>query len=82
MNHMTSPSREHLQDMARGIGQRQVRLVTGTIMFAYLISHFLNHALGNISTEALAIGVYYTPNSGGSCRSPSCSTRPAWCTPR
>ncbi|HAQ79717.1 adenylate/guanylate cyclase domain-containing protein [Bradyrhizobium viridifuturi] len=56
---MTSPSREHLQDMARGIGQRQVRLVTGTIMFAYLISHFLNHALGNISTEALAIGVYY-----------------------
>ena len=38
MNHMTSPSREHLQDMARGIGQRQVRLVTGTIMFAYLIS--------------------------------------------
>lgn len=59
MNHMTSPSREHLQDMARGIGQRQVRLVTGTIMFAYLISHFLNHALGNISTEALAIGVYY-----------------------
>ncbi|WP_430649938.1 adenylate/guanylate cyclase domain-containing protein [Bradyrhizobium tropiciagri] len=59
MNHMASPSREHLQDMARGIGQRQVRLVTGAIMFAYLISHFLNHALGNISTEALAIGVHY-----------------------
>nr|WP_050423825.1 adenylate/guanylate cyclase domain-containing protein [Bradyrhizobium tropiciagri] len=56
---MASPSREHLQDMARGIGQRQVRLVTGAIMFAYLISHFLNHALGNISTEALAIGVHY-----------------------
>ncbi|PDT76483.1 adenylate/guanylate cyclase domain-containing protein [Bradyrhizobium sp. C9] len=45
--------------MARGIGQRQVRLVTGAIMFAYLISHFLNHALGNISTEAMAIGVHY-----------------------
>ncbi|MGY3484498.1 adenylate cyclase [Bradyrhizobium sp. USDA 4011] len=56
---MASPSREHLQDMARGIGQRQVRLVTGAIMFAYLISHFLNHALGNISTEAMAIGVHY-----------------------
>ncbi|WP_050628207.1 adenylate/guanylate cyclase domain-containing protein [Bradyrhizobium viridifuturi] len=56
---MASPSREHLQNMARGIGQRQVRLVTGTIMFAYLISHFLNHALGNISTEAMAIGVHY-----------------------
>lgn len=62
MNHMASPSREHLQDLqdlARGVGLRQVRLVTGAIMFAYLISHFLNHALGNISTEALAIGVYY-----------------------
>lgn len=59
MNHMASPSREHLQDLARGIGQRQVRLVTGTIMFTYLISHFLNHALGNISTDALAIGVHY-----------------------
>jgi adenylate cyclase len=62
MNHMASPSREHLQDLqdlARGVGLRQVRLVTGAIMFAYLVSHFLNHALGNISTEALAIGVYY-----------------------
>ncbi|WP_414645643.1 adenylate/guanylate cyclase domain-containing protein [Bradyrhizobium sp. 27S5] len=62
MNHMASPSREHLQDLqdlARGVGLRQIRLVTGAIMFAYLISHFLNHALGNISTEALAIGVYY-----------------------
>ncbi|WP_338701552.1 adenylate/guanylate cyclase domain-containing protein [Bradyrhizobium sp. 26S5] len=56
---MASASREHLQDMARGVGLRQIRLVTGAIMFAYLISHFLNHALGNISTEALAIGVYY-----------------------
>ncbi|WP_420840799.1 adenylate/guanylate cyclase domain-containing protein [Bradyrhizobium quebecense] len=59
MNHMASPSRERLQEMARGVGQRQVRLVTGAIMFAYLISHFLNHALGNISTEAMAIGVHY-----------------------
>ncbi|MCC8964715.1 adenylate/guanylate cyclase domain-containing protein [Bradyrhizobium sp. Pear76] len=56
---MASPSREHLQEMARGVGLRQVRLVTGAIMFAYLISHFLNHALGNISTEAMAIGVHY-----------------------
>ncbi|UGA41540.1 adenylate/guanylate cyclase domain-containing protein [Bradyrhizobium quebecense] len=56
---MASPSRERLQEMARGVGQRQVRLVTGAIMFAYLISHFLNHALGNISTEAMAIGVHY-----------------------
>jgi adenylate cyclase len=59
MNHMASPSHEHLQEMVRGVGLRQVRLVSGAIMFAYLISHFLNHALGNISMEALAIGVHY-----------------------
>ncbi|QPF83573.1 adenylate/guanylate cyclase domain-containing protein [Bradyrhizobium genosp. L] len=56
---MTSPSRDHLQEIARGVGLRQVRLASGAIMFAYLVSHFLNHALGNISTEALAIGVHY-----------------------
>lgn len=46
----------------RGIGARQVRLVCGLILFAYLISHFINHALGNISLEALAIGVNYHAN--------------------
>ncbi|WP_172627080.1 adenylate/guanylate cyclase domain-containing protein [Bradyrhizobium ivorense] len=56
---MASPSREHLQDMARGVGLRQVRLVSGAIMFAYLVSHFLNHALGNISVDAMMIGVHY-----------------------
>jgi len=29
------------------------------VLFAYLVSHFLNHALGNISMDALAAGVYY-----------------------
>ena len=28
------------------------------VLFAYLVSHFLNHALGNISMDALAAGVY------------------------
>jgi len=32
-----------------GIGVRQVRLATGLVMFAYILSHFFNHALGNIS---------------------------------
>lgn len=59
MTHMASRSREHLQEMVRGVGLRQVRLVSGAIMFAYLVSHFLNHALGNISMQALAIGVHY-----------------------
>jgi adenylate cyclase len=42
-----------------GVSARQVRLVCGLVLFAYLVSHFLNHALGNISMEALAWGVHY-----------------------
>ena len=38
---------------------RQVRLVCGVILFSYVVSHFLNHALGNISVDAMEIGVYY-----------------------
>jgi adenylate cyclase len=56
---MASPSRERFQEIVRGVGLRQVRLVSGAIMFAYLLSHFLNHALGNISMDAMAIGVRY-----------------------
>lgn len=43
----------------RGISIRQIRLGCGLVLFAYLVSHFLNHALGNVSMEALAGGVYY-----------------------
>jgi adenylate cyclase len=42
-----------------GVSVRQVRLVCGLVLFAYLISHFINHALGNISPDALATGVNY-----------------------
>lgn len=59
MNHMASLSRARLQKTVRGVGLRQIRLISGTIMFAYLISHFLNHALGNISMAALATGIHY-----------------------
>ncbi|KRQ93171.1 adenylate/guanylate cyclase domain-containing protein [Bradyrhizobium valentinum] len=55
---MTALSREQLTTFLRGISLRQVRLVSGVVLFAYLVSHFLNHALGNISLEALASGVY------------------------
>src|SRR6218665_70308 len=41
----------------RGIGLRQVRLACGLVLFTYLLSHFLNHALGNISLDALQTGV-------------------------
>jgi adenylate cyclase len=43
----------------RAIGLRQVRLGCGLVLFCYLLSHFLNHALGNISVEALATGLHY-----------------------
>src|SRR6059058_2124016 len=55
---MASFSRQQLTSLIRGIGARQVRLASGLVMFAYLTSHFLNHALGNVSMEALASGVY------------------------
>ena len=59
MDRMAAFSREQLTAYVRGISLRQVRLVTGIVLFAYLISHFLNHALGNISMEALAGGLYF-----------------------
>jgi adenylate cyclase len=49
--------RSSLVEMTRGIGVRQIRIGCGLVLFTYLISHFLNHALGNISPDALAIGV-------------------------
>jgi adenylate cyclase len=58
MNRITTLSREQLAKSIRGIGLRQVRLVSGMVLFGYLVSHFLNHALGNVSMEALARGVY------------------------
>src|SRR3954471_9021284 len=59
MDRMAAFSREQVTAYVRGISLRQVRLVTGIVLFAYLISHFLNHALGNISMEALAGGLYF-----------------------
>jgi adenylate cyclase len=47
------------EQFIRGVSVRQIRMVCGLILFAYLISHFLNHALGNISLEALAWGLRY-----------------------
>jgi len=56
---MASLSQEHITKFIRGISVRQIRLACGLVLFAYLVSHFLNHALGNISMDALATGVYY-----------------------
>lgn len=37
-------------------GLRALRAATGSVLFAYVLTHLLNHALGLISLEALAIG--------------------------
>jgi adenylate cyclase len=59
LDHMALFSLAKLRTSIRGISVRQVRLACGLVLFAYLVSHFLNHALGNISMDALAAGVYY-----------------------
>jgi adenylate cyclase len=59
MARMAQPTWERLRTLTRGISVRQIRLGSGVVMFGYLTSHFLNHALGNISIDALAEGVYY-----------------------
>jgi adenylate cyclase len=56
---MTALTRAQFEKFVRGISLRQVRFVCGLVLFAYLVSHFLNHALGNISLDALAWGVHY-----------------------
>src|SRR5882757_4019104 len=59
LDRMTIFSREQIKQFIRGISVRQVRLACGLVLFTYLVSHFVNHALGNISMDALATGVYY-----------------------
>ena len=38
-----------------GLGQR-LRLVSGIVLFVYLTTHLLNHALGLVSLEAMEQG--------------------------
>ena len=56
---MARLSPKQITTLFSGIGIRQIRLASGLVLFAYLVSHFLNHALGNISMDALAEGVRY-----------------------
>ncbi|HWO00580.1 MAG TPA: adenylate/guanylate cyclase domain-containing protein, partial [Blastocatellia bacterium] len=57
--HMTELNRASLAKFVRSVGVRQIRLACGLVLFVYLLSHFINHALGNISMDALATGVRY-----------------------
>ncbi len=56
---MIDSSRLAASERIRGIGIRQVRITCGLILFSYLLSHFTNHALGNISYAAMDAGLNY-----------------------
>src|ERR1700704_4043279 len=56
---MAEPITAQFTKFIRGISVRQIRLACGLVLFAYLVSHFINHALGNVSMDALATGVYF-----------------------
>jgi adenylate cyclase len=55
---MTAPGPDRRSKWTtRGIGVRKVRLACGLVLFTYVTLHFLNHALGNISVEAMEKGL-------------------------
>jgi len=45
--------------VVRTIGVRRIRLASGLVLFSYLLTHYTNHALGNISLAAMAAGLEY-----------------------
>ncbi len=44
---------------ARTISVRRVRLASGLVLFTYVALHFTNHALGNISVDAMERGLFF-----------------------
>lgn len=51
---------DHEQAMGmHGIAVRRVRLACGIALFAYVAFHLANHALGNVSLEAMEAGLEY-----------------------
>ncbi len=47
------------RSLIRSIGVRRIRLASGLILFSYLLTHYTNHALGNISLAAMDAGLSY-----------------------
>lgn len=54
---MTDTPQTKPHSLLYGISLRQIRMACGVVLFVYLISHLLNHSLGNISPEALDAGL-------------------------
>jgi adenylate cyclase len=59
MNRMSASTTSPVRTIFRSVGVRQIRLACGLVLFCYLLSHFLNHALGIISLQALTDGIIY-----------------------
>src|SRR6266404_5730190 len=53
---MASFSPQQIAKFIRGISVRQIRLGCGLVLFAYLVSHFLNHALGITHLVGVRLG--------------------------
>jgi len=43
----------------RTLPVRRLRLASGVVLYAYLVTHFANHALGNVSLAAMEEGLEY-----------------------
>ena len=48
-----------IRKLVRGIGVRQIRITCGLVLFFYLLWHFTNHALGNISYDVMESAFSY-----------------------
>lgn len=53
----TAAISETFRRLLPNTGVRSVRLVSGLILFSYLLSHYLNHALGVVSLDAMEDGL-------------------------
>jgi len=56
---MAESTQPGLENSSAASASGRSGLACGLVLFAYLVSHFVNHALGNISMDALAAGVYF-----------------------
>ena len=54
---MTARSTRSQSSAARKPSVRQIRLAAGLVLFTYVTLHFANHALGNISVDAMESGL-------------------------
>ncbi|HET9764044.1 MAG TPA: adenylate/guanylate cyclase domain-containing protein, partial [Casimicrobiaceae bacterium] len=48
-----------MRKLLRGVGVRQIRIACGIVLFFYLVWHFTNHALGNISYATMESALEY-----------------------